>query len=124
LLGRLTNRLDPTLAKIPLDSGLSPARLGNRSALTRVAVATLTGRKFASKVRQRLHHGRRPQLGAEHAASLVLEHWRANPASCAALYGMPFLQKQWLGEVLAGSRAPSPTTMTFLVNLVAVAKRA
>jgi asparagine synthase (glutamine-hydrolysing) len=123
LLGRLTKRLDPTLARIPLDTGLSPARLGSRTALTRVAVATLTGRKVASKVRQRLRRGRRPQLGAEHASTLVLEHWRANPASCAALYDLPLLRREWLDEVLAGSRQVTPTTMAFLVNLVAVAVR-
>jgi asparagine synthase (glutamine-hydrolysing) len=121
LLGRLTNRLDPTLAQIPLDSGLSPARLGRRTALTRVAVATLTGRKVASKVRQRLRRGRRPQLGAEHASTLVLEHWRTYPASCAALYDIPFVRREWLDDVLAGSRQATPTTMAFLVNLVAVA---
>jgi asparagine synthase (glutamine-hydrolysing) len=122
LLGRLTNRLDPTLAQIPLDSGLSPARLGKQSAMTRVATTALTARKAARKIRQRMSHGRRPQLGAGHTSALVLEHWRAQPASYAALYDVPFLRPQWLDEVLAGSRTATPTTTAFLVNLVAVAR--
>jgi asparagine synthase (glutamine-hydrolysing) len=119
LLGRLAQRLDPELAAIPLDSGLAPSRLGTRSPVTRVATSTLTARKVLRKVSQRLSNGRRPQLGAGQASALVLEHWRSNPAACAALYDLPFLRHQWLDEVLAGQRAAAPTTAAFLVNLVA-----
>jgi len=107
------------LAAIPLDSGLAPSRLGTRSPVTRVATSTLTARKVLRKVSQRLSNGRRPQLGAGQASALVLEHWRSNPAACAALYDLPFLRHQWLDEVLAGQRAAAPTTAAFLVNLVA-----
>ncbi len=77
LLGRLMTELDPELAGIPLDSGLIPSRLGTRDLSTRVAIATVTVRRGTSKVRQKLTHGRRPQLGAADAAALVLAHWRA-----------------------------------------------
>jgi asparagine synthase (glutamine-hydrolysing) len=120
LLGRLTDRLDPALALIPLDSGLSPARLGQQSAMTRLATTALTARKAARKIGQRIRHGRRPQLGAGHTSQLILEHWRAEPSSYAGLYDLPFLRPQWLDEVLAGSRKATPTTVAFLVNLVAV----
>jgi asparagine synthase (glutamine-hydrolysing) len=83
LLGRLMTRLDPELAAIPLDSGLIPSRLGTRSIRTRVAVASLTARKAAGKVRQRVTRVRRPQLGtlAVHARCerCPLQSARAEP---------------------------------------------
>ena len=72
LLGRLMTQLDPELAAIPIDSGLIPSRLGTRDLSTRVAIATVTARRSRNKVRQRLTHGRRPQLGAADTARLVL----------------------------------------------------
>lgn len=121
LLGRLMSRLDPELARIPLDSGLIPARLGTRSVATRVAVASVTARKAAGKIRQKLTHGRRPQLGAEGMAELVVEHWRSSPSSARALYDQPVLNSQWLDGLLAGTHNAAPTTVAFLVNLLALA---
>jgi asparagine synthase (glutamine-hydrolysing) len=123
LLGRLMNRLDPELARIPLDTGLVPARLGTRSAVTRLAVATLTARKGARKVRQRLTRGRRPQLGADGAAALVLAHWRAAPAACKALADLPILNQDWLHGLLTGAHGAEPTTVAFLVNLLAATEQ-
>lgn len=120
LLGRLMSRLDPELAGIPLDSGLIPARLGTRNLATRVAVASVTARKAAGKVRQKLTHGRRPQLGAPEAAALVVAHWRASPESCAALYDQPVLNTAWLDGMLSGAHTPAPTTVAFLTNLLAI----
>lgn len=120
LLGRLMSRLDPQLAAIPLDSGLVPARLGRRSPATRLALATVTARKAARKVGQRLTRSRRPQLGAANAAELVLAHWRAEPAACAPLYDLPVLRRDWLDGLLAGGQPAQPTTIAFLVNLLAV----
>jgi asparagine synthase (glutamine-hydrolysing) len=119
LLGRLMTRLDPELARLPLDSGLVPARLGTRDLATRVAIAAATARKATRKVRQRVTHGRRPQLGAAAVAELVLAHWRAQPSSCRALYDLPVLDRRWLDGLLAGSQSAAPTTVAFLVNLLA-----
>jgi asparagine synthase (glutamine-hydrolysing) len=121
LLGRLMNRLDPELAAIPLDSGLIPARLGTRSMRTRAAVAAVTARKAAGKVRQRITHVRRPQLGAAEAAALVVAHWRSTPAACAALFDQPVLHATWLKGMLAGEHNPSATTVAYLTNLLAAA---
>jgi asparagine synthase (glutamine-hydrolysing) len=112
-------KLDPELARIPLDSGLIPARLGRRDLSTRLSLATVTARKATRKVRQRLTHGRSPQHGAAGMAGLVLAHWRAEPSACQGLYDHAFLDRAWLDGVLAGSRSPAPTTMAFLVNLLA-----
>lgn len=121
LLGRLTDRLDKDLAKIRLDSGLSPAALGYRTPLTRIATSASTATKIAHKIGQRLRHARRPQLGAEHAATVTLKHWRVDRSACAPLYDAPFLRSQWLDEVLDGTREASPTTVAFLLNILAAA---
>lgn len=124
LLGRLMSRLDPELARIPLDSGLVPSRLGRRDFATKLSIATVTARQVSRKVRQRLMHSRRPQLGAAGMAELVLAHWRANPAACRALYDVPMLDKQWLDGLVAGTNSAAPTTVAFLVNLLAVVEPA
>jgi asparagine synthase (glutamine-hydrolysing) len=121
LLGRLMSRLDPELAGVPLDSGLIPAKLGRRTAATRLSIATVTARKASRKVRQRLVRGRSPQLGAAGVAELVLAHWRAQPSACRALYDLPMLDRGWLDDVLAGTRSAAPTTVAFLVNVLASA---
>jgi asparagine synthase (glutamine-hydrolysing) len=125
LLGRLMTRLDPELARIPLDSGLVPARLATRSAVTRLAVHAVTARKIARKLRQRVTGARKPQFGAAHSADLVLAHWRAEPKACAALYDFPFLRPEWLDGLLAGAKTAEATTVAFLLNLlVAVEQKA
>jgi asparagine synthase (glutamine-hydrolysing) len=123
LLGRLMTRLDPELARIPLDSGLIPARLGSRDLATRVSIATVTARKATRKIRQRLTRGRNPQLGAAGMAELVLTHWRAEPSACQALYEHKILDRAWLDGILDGTRTPAPTTVAFLVNLLAAGPR-
>jgi asparagine synthase (glutamine-hydrolysing) len=118
LLGRLMTRLDPELAAIPLDSGLTPARLAHRTVASRLAVGGATARKAVRKVRQRVAGGRRAQLGAADTGALVLQHWRADPAACAGLYDLPQVRGEWLDQVLAGERTAEPTTIAFLVNLL------
>jgi len=121
LLGRLMSTLDPDLARIPLDSGLIPARLGTRDMATRLSIATATARQAARKARQRLTRTKRAQLGAAGMADLVLAHWRAEPSACQALYDVPVLDRQWLDGLVAGTRTAAPTTVAFLVNLLAAA---
>ncbi|MFC7621376.1 hypothetical protein [Microlunatus sp. GCM10028923] len=122
LLGRLTRRLDPELAGVALDSGLVPARLATRSVLTRLSTGTLTARKLVRKVHQRATRARRAQFGAAELAALVLAHWRAEPESCASLYKAPMLRTEWLDGVLEGSTPAQPTTVAFLINVLAAAE--
>lgn len=119
LLGRLMTRLDPALAAIPLDTGLVPARLGTRSLRSRVATRTVDARKIVGKVGQRLTRGRRPQLGATEYATLVLTHWRSEPKTVAALYTVPGLRPDWLDALLNGTQTTDPTTVAFLINVLA-----
>ncbi|MFS8479957.1 MAG: hypothetical protein FWJ93_13560, partial [Micromonosporaceae bacterium] len=119
LLGRLMTRLDPGLARIPLDSGLVPARLAAPTAATRLAVQAMLARKLVRKARQRLTGGRKPQFGAAQTAELVVGHWRERPETVAPLYEIPIIRPQWLDGVLAGTVAAEPTTVAFLLNLLA-----
>jgi asparagine synthase (glutamine-hydrolysing) len=121
LLGRLMVRLDPELADIPLDTGLVPSGLASRSLEAQFAIRTQTARKVARKVRQRMARVRRPQLGAAQMSALVLEYWRTEPEVCRPLYDVPMLRRSWLDEVLGGHRDAHPTTMAFLINLLAAA---
>jgi asparagine synthase (glutamine-hydrolysing) len=121
LLGRLMTRLDPGLARLPLDSGLVPARLGRRGPATTAMVARHTAGKVVAKVRQRLAGARRPQLGAAEFARLVRDHWRAEPGTVDPLRRTGVVRAEWLDEVLDGRRDPQPTTVAMLINLLAAA---
>ena len=124
LLGRLMARLDRELAAIPLDIGLVPCQLGEKSMRTRLAIATSVSRRTAQKAWQRFTDGRRPQAGAATAAGMLLQHWRADPRVCEPLFEIDFLRGDWLREVLAGGRDVKPTTLAFLANmLAAIAQR-
>ena len=124
LMGQLINHLDPRLAAVPLDSGLAPARLGRRGVATTAAVARLNARKIARKVRQRLSHARRAQLGTAEMAALVVAHWRAAPEVVRPLRENGLVRAAWLDEVLAGRRTAEPTTVAFLVNLLVATEAA
>lgn len=119
LLGRLMSTLDSELAAIPLDIGLVPAQLGRKSIRTKVTVATLTTRRTVRKAWQRVSGGRRPQVGATAAAARLLQHWRASPDVCNALFDVPFIRRDWLHVVLSGSQDAKPTTLAFLANMLA-----
>jgi asparagine synthase (glutamine-hydrolysing) len=119
LLGRLMTTLDPELAAIPIDSGLIPSRLGTRDLSTRIAIARVTARRATFKVRQKLAHRRRAQIGATETANLVVAHWRASPSSARALGDLPMLNRPWVEGLVRGEHGAAPTTVAFLVNLLA-----
>ncbi len=118
LMGRLMSRLDPRLASVALDSGLVPAKLGKPGVATSVAVARVTARKAAGKIRQRLAGKRKPQLGAGELARLVVAHWRAEPGTVEPLRRNGMINPAWLDELLDGRREAPATTLAFLVNLL------
>ncbi|MFE9691057.1 hypothetical protein [Micromonospora sp. NPDC005806] len=118
LTGQLIQRLDRELAAVPLDSGLVPARLGQRGMRDRAAAARVTARKLSGKVRQRLRRSGRAQLGAAEVAALVVEHWRSEPDVLAPLRTTGIVRDAWLDELLTGRRESAPATVTFLTNLL------
>ncbi|MEV4760940.1 hypothetical protein AB0J86_38375 [Micromonospora sp. NPDC049559] len=122
LTGQLIQRLDSRLAAVPLDSGLVPARLGRRGVASAAAVARVNARKVAGKVRQRLGHRRRAQLGVAEMAGLVVAHWRSAPELLQPLHRTGLVRTTWLDELLTGRRTAEPTTVAFLVNLLVAAE--
>ena len=78
-----------------------------------------SARRTARKAWQRASRGRRPQVGAAHAATLLLEHWRRAPAVCAPLESVPGIDRSWLRGLLAGAHDAQPTTLAFLANVLA-----
>jgi asparagine synthase (glutamine-hydrolysing) len=119
LAARLMSRLDPELASLPLDTGLVPARLGDRTLRTKAVGSLSSARRTGRKAWQRARRGRRPQVGAAHAATLLLEHWRGAPAVCAPLESVPGIDRSWLRGLLAGAHDAQPTTLAFLANVLA-----
>lgn len=118
LTGQLIQRLDPALAAVPLDSGLLPARLGQRGLRSGAAAARVTAKKAVRKLRQRLRHAGRAQLGADEMAALVVAHWRAEPHVVAPLGRTGIVREAWLDEVVAGRRDVPAATVAFLTNLL------
>jgi asparagine synthase (glutamine-hydrolysing) len=121
LTGLLMDRLDPGLARIPLDSGLVPAQLARPSLRSQAAVTRVVAHKTAGKVWQRLRGGRPAQLGAAGLSRLVLATWRAAPELVDPVRTTGLIRDGWLDQLLDGRRAASPATVTFLVNLLVAA---
>jgi hypothetical protein len=75
------------------------------------------------KVGQRLTRGRRAQLGAAEFGSLVLTHWRAEPKAVQPLYDVDVIRHEWLDGLLQGTHEAQPTTLAFLLNILATTDR-
>jgi asparagine synthase (glutamine-hydrolysing) len=116
--GQLIARLDPQLAAVPVDSGLVPAQLGRHGFTTTAAVARVTVRRFARKVRQRFGQQRSPQLGAAGMAALVVEHWRNAPEVLEPVRRAGVICSSWLDGLLSGRHGGNASTVGFLVNLL------
>lgn len=116
LTGRLLRHLDPGLARIPLDSGLVPARLATGGGS--VARARVTASKVTRKVWQRVSRARRSQLGAAELGELVLAHWRATPELVDPLRHTGVVRAGWLDGLLDRRHGAAPATLAFLVNLL------
>lgn len=119
LTSRVIHRLDPGLAAVPLDSGLVPAQVAHGGVRARAVAARVTGQKAAAKISQHLRRQRRPQPGAAVLASHVVESWRRSPEALDPVRGSGVLRERWLDELVGGRRSAEPTTVAFLLNLLA-----
>jgi asparagine synthase (glutamine-hydrolysing) len=118
LTARLIERLDPALARVPLDTGLSPAHLVGGGVRASAGRALATAGKAVSKVRQRLRHEGRAQYGAAGLGALVITHWRATPELLDPVRRTGVVQDTYLDELLDGRRSGAPATVAFLLNLL------
>lgn len=117
-LAAVQMELDPELGRRPLDGRSAPAAYAHPAPWQPLITAASTGRRLARKALQRARRGTRPPAGGTVLAGKVVEHWRARPAVMAPLAGMPFLDQDWLQQVLQGEREPSPSAVGFLTDLV------
>jgi asparagine synthase (glutamine-hydrolysing) len=111
-------KLDPELARMPLDTGYVPADLADRGLLSRARTYPVTGKKYAHKIGQRLRRSRRPGVGQPVLASLVVEHWRSEPQLLADVPATGMADGDWIGRLLRGECAADPATVGHLSNLV------
>jgi asparagine synthase (glutamine-hydrolysing) len=120
---RVLTLLDSELARIPLGSGLRPMVLDRPFTLTRrLGENTVRGfiRKAAGKVVRTLNSQRRAAAGAPLLASLVAEHWRANPSLLEPALKTGLLNDAYIDGLLSGATEPDPTTVDFLLNLTVI----
>lgn len=117
-LAALQMELDPELGRRPLDGRPAPAAYADPAPWQPLVTAAGTGRRLARKALQRARRGNRPPAGGTVLAGKVVEHWRARPEVLAPLAGVPFLDQDWLQQVLEGERQPNPSAVGLLTNLV------
>ncbi|MBB4140027.1 asparagine synthase-related protein [Microbacterium invictum] len=116
-LASLQMALDPELGAMPLDGRPAPAAYADPSPWQPVAQTLSTGKRFVRKSLQRVRRGNRPPAGGDILAAKVVTHWRANPDLLSTLASLDFIEREWMGAMLAGDVEPRPSSVAFLTNL-------
>jgi asparagine synthase (glutamine-hydrolysing) len=117
-LALLQERLDPDLARVPLDGRPAPVAYAHPSNLRPVTEALGTGRRIARKAVQRLQRGNRPPAGGDVLAAKVVEHWRSAPETLSPLTAHDFVSPAWVDGVRSGAIVPRPSAVSFVTNLL------
>lgn len=113
--------LDPDLARIPLDSGRTPADLLARPPLSTARNSKDFAKRAVRKVGQRFLGRGNPSAGVPVLSDLLVSHWRANPDLLAPATATGLVRESWLADFLAGTDSPSPATAGFLAVLAVIA---
>jgi asparagine synthase (glutamine-hydrolysing) len=119
-LGRLQMALDPELGRMPLEGRPPPAAYADPGLLNRARAAGTLARKAVRKTRQRLGHTTRPPAGGAVLAGQVVEHWRREPGLLRAALTHDVLDEAWVEQVVTGSVTPDPSTVAFVLNVMAL----
>lgn len=106
---------DPELARIPLDSGLTPLELADQSIMGRARLTRRDARRAVRKVHQRLARRRHTPAGVDLLADLIVAGWRRSPPT--NLQHVPWLDSAAIDRVLTGDLDLDPVSVGFLVNL-------
>jgi asparagine synthase (glutamine-hydrolysing) len=122
LMAMVLARLDPELARMPLDSGVLPVRLAAPGVLGCARNAPFTGKKAMRKVHQRLSGLGRPGLGQPALSALVVEHWRREPQLLTGIPATGLADAAWLDQLLDGRCAADPATVGYLANLAVMTR--
>lgn len=110
-------RLDPGLARIPLDTGFSPHDLLARAPWVRARKQVEFLRKGARKIWQRATGLGRAPVGAETLFDNLLRGGGGFGDLIPRLARPDWINPQWLDSVRAGRRRPDWVTAGFLLNL-------
>lgn len=117
-LAQLQLRLDPELARVPLDGRPAPAAYAHPSPWQPIAQGASTGKRLVRKAAQRLRRGNRPPAGGAVLAAKVVEHWRDQPATLKPLASLSFVGQDWVADMLDGKIDPRPSSVAFVTNLL------
>jgi asparagine synthase (glutamine-hydrolysing) len=113
----MISRFDPSLARIPLDTGLSPRDMFSGGALARLRVRVDFLRRATRKVRQRLLGASKAAVGAEAISTRVLEGAAQGQLSLSRVRELPFLNGDAVEAVAAGQRRVKSNSLGLLLNL-------
>ena len=113
----MISRLDRRLARIPLETGLSPQDMfsGGLSARLRTRIDFL--RRATRKVRQRLLGASKAAVGAEALSLRVAEGSAGQPISLQRAQQLPFLDGEVVEAVATGRRRVKSSSLGLLLNL-------
>ena len=120
-LALLLERLDPDLARVPLDGRPAPLAYAHPSKLHPLTEALGTGRRFARKAVQRVQRGNRAPAGGDVLAAKIVEYWRSAPETLSPLLAHDFVSPAWVDGVRDGTVVPRPSAVAFVTNLLVAA---
>lgn len=118
LFAEVLHTLDPALAAVPLENGVTPAGMAAPDLATTLRRAAITARKVRRKVEQRLRPSTKPAAGAPVLAAKALSALRSSPEALARLHDLPFLDGDVLDMVAEGRRDLDSVSLAFLVAVL------
>lgn len=118
LFSQVLRTLDPGLASVPLENGLTPGGMASRDLSTRLRRTGITVRKVRRKVEQRLRPSEKPAAGAPLLAAKALTALRASPEALTVLQRVPFLDGGALEMVAEGRRDLDSVSLAFLLAVL------
>ncbi len=113
----LISHFDPSLGRLPLDTGLSPFDLRQTTALSQFKVKADFLRRASRKLRQRLFGLGKAAAGAEIVAERVRAGVVGGEISLERVRGLPFIAERYVDAVAAGSQKASSSSLGLLLNL-------
>ena len=117
LFNAVLEQLDAELASIPLDTGVTPRALARLGMTTRARLASDSGRKLLTKVRQRVQRRGRTPIGVPALAALVRRHWLEIDDPLRRVQELAFIDASAVREIACGRRSVDAATVAFLAGL-------
>jgi asparagine synthase (glutamine-hydrolysing) len=113
----MVSQLDPQLARIPLDSGLSPRDMFSGGLGARLRTRADFLRRAVRKVRQRLLGAAKVGVGAEALSHRAAEGSAGEPLPLERVRELPFLDGEVVEAVATGRRRVKSSSLGLLLNL-------